>query len=141
MYPGLGGVLEFLIFIWLLGLSLAVWKNNLFLKKLFPQKGERFKERLEEVLLQVKEIEVYKSKSAKFFQKIALKRYNPYRDTGGDQSFSIALLDGEDNGMVVTSLHSRAGTRIFAKPVKKGKEDDFEFSDEEKEVLKKAIIS
>lgn len=64
-------------------------------------------------------------------QKVGLIRYNPFADTGGNQSFVLALLDGKNNGFVITSLHSREATRVFAKPVVAGKETDFEFSKEE----------
>ncbi|MCL5091145.1 MAG: DUF4446 family protein [Patescibacteria group bacterium] len=64
-------------------------------------------------------------------QKLGLVRYNPFADTGGNQSFVLALLDGHDNGLVITSLHSREATRVFAKPVMSGKEVGFEFSKEE----------
>jgi hypothetical protein len=53
-------------------------------------------------------------------QHIGLVRYNPFEDTGSDQSFAIALLDGERDGIVISSLHGRANTRVFAKPVQGG---------------------
>jgi hypothetical protein len=53
-------------------------------------------------------------------QRVGLVRFNPFSDTGGDQSFSIALLDGEGDGLVVSSLFSRSDTRVFAKPVQRG---------------------
>src|SRR2546430_8742872 len=49
-------------------------------------------------------------------QKVGVIRFNPFADTGGDQSFAIALLDADGNGVVLSSLHGRADTRIFAKP-------------------------
>lgn len=64
-------------------------------------------------------------------QKVGLIRYNPFSDTGGNQSFVLVLLDGEGTGVVITSLHSREATRVFAKPVKEGKESGYEFSKEE----------
>lgn len=75
---------------------------------------------------------------AAHIQRVAVKRFNPFDDVGGDQSFSVAFLDGENNGVVVSSLHSRSGTRVYAKPVEAGKSVDFELSKEEKEVLKMA---
>jgi hypothetical protein len=53
-------------------------------------------------------------------QHIGLVRFNPFNDTGSDQSFAIALLDDEQSGIVVSSLHGRDGTRIFAKPIRAG---------------------
>ena len=72
------------------------------------------------------------------FKKHALLRFNPFEDTGGDQSFVAAFLDGENNGIVISSLHSRNGTRIYAKSVAAGKPASHEFSKEEKEVVEKA---
>ena len=53
-------------------------------------------------------------------QHVALVRYNPFQDTGGDQSFALALLDKRGDGVVVSSLHSRTMTRFYAKPIKGG---------------------
>lgn len=77
------------------------------------------------------EIEHLKIEGLTHIQKIGLIRYNPFSETGGNQSFVLAILDGEGNGLVMTSLHSREATRVFAKPVKKGKESGYEFSKEE----------
>ena len=71
-------------------------------------------------------------------QKHALIRFNPFEDTGGDQSFVAAFLDGENNGIVISSLHSRNGTRVYAKSVASGNPASHEFSREEKEVVEKA---
>jgi len=51
---------------------------------------------------------------------VGLVRFNPFEDTGSDQSFAIALLDDDRNGIVMSSLHGRAGTRVFAKPIRAG---------------------
>jgi hypothetical protein len=53
-------------------------------------------------------------------QHVGLVRYNPFQETGGDQSFALALLDKRGDGVVVSSLHSRSVTRFYAKPVKSG---------------------
>jgi Protein of unknown function (DUF4446) len=53
-------------------------------------------------------------------QHVGLVRFNPFEDTGSDQSFAIALLDGRRDGLVISSLHGRANTRVFAKPVEGG---------------------
>lgn len=71
-------------------------------------------------------------------QKIGLIRFNPFVGTGGNQSFCLALLDGEDNGLVMSSLHSRDTTRIYAKPIKKGKPAGYQLSIEETRAIKNA---
>jgi hypothetical protein len=76
--------------------------------------------------------------SQRTIQKVAVIRYNPFSDTGGDQSFAIALLDSLGNGVVLSSLHSRTDTRVFAKPVQSGR-SKFQLSDEEQDAIKKAL--
>lgn len=53
-------------------------------------------------------------------QKISIVRYNPFGDTGGDQSFSLAVLDAHDSGYVISSIHGRQGTRVYVKPIDLG---------------------
>lgn len=53
-------------------------------------------------------------------QRIGIVRFNPFNDTGGDQSFAIALLNGSGDGLVVSSLFSRNGNRIYAKSILQG---------------------
>lgn len=86
----------------------------------------------------VKEIENFKKENQLNFQKIGFVRYNPFAETGGDQSFCLSLLDGNGSGLVISSLHSRDTTRVYAKPVKKNKAAGYELSEEEKEAIKKA---
>lgn len=71
-------------------------------------------------------------------QKIAVVRFNPFGDVGGDQSFSLAMLDGHDSGLVLTSIHGRGGTRVYAKPIDYGK-SKYSLSQEEKKALAGAI--
>ena len=71
-------------------------------------------------------------------QKIGLLRFNPFKDTGGDQSFILALLDEKDTGVVISGLYSRAGTRWYAKKIKNGKGVEHELSDEERQAIKEA---
>ena len=51
--------------------------------------------------------------------RFGLVRFNPYKDTGGDLSFSLALATHEGNGVLITSLHSRSNSRIYAKVIQK----------------------
>jgi hypothetical protein len=68
-------------------------------------------------------------------QHITLKRFNPFGDTGGDQSFILALLDGNSDGVVITSLHSRENTRFYVKSVNGGVGIDHPLSDEEQKTI------
>lgn len=113
------------------------------------KKGDIYKI-LEKYLKETKEVENYakkveiemakiSKKMQKSIQKIGFVRYNPFgkNDTGGNQSFSIALLDNDDCGFVITSMHAREGTRVYAKSVSEG-ESTNTLSDEEVEAVKKA---
>ncbi len=66
----------------------------------------------------------------KCVQKIGIVRYNAYGDTGSDLSFTLALMDSDDNGVVVNGLYSRESSSIFAKPLVKG-ETKYNLSAEE----------
>lgn len=59
----------------------------------------------------------------KAFQRVGLVRYNPFEDTGGNQSFALALLDASGDGWVLSSLHARQGTRVYAKEVRGGRSE------------------
>ena len=72
------------------------------------------------------------------FSRIGLVRYNPFEDTGGNQSFALAMLDGRGDGFVVSSLHARAGTRVYAKAIAAGS-SEAALSDEESAALKQAL--
>lgn len=65
-------------------------------------------------------------------------RFNPFKENGGNQSFAVALLDGRNNGIVLSSLHTREGTRVFAKPVKHGDADGYPLTEEEKAAVREA---
>lgn len=83
------------------------------------------------------ELSLLKSSSNSFFQKFSVARFNPFENTGGDQSFIIALLNGQNDGFIISSLHSRSGTRVYAKQVSQGKAATHQFSKEEKEIVEK----
>ena len=72
------------------------------------------------------------------FARVGLVRYNPFEDTGGNQSFALALLDAHGDGFIVSSLHARNQTRVYAKGVKGGRSDSAT-SDEEAEALRPAM--
>jgi hypothetical protein len=71
------------------------------------------------------------------FQRVGLVRYNPFEETGGNQSFALALLDAAGDGWVLSSLHARSGTRVYAKAIKAGR-GDAALSDEETAAIQQA---
>ena len=84
-----------------------------------------------------KDLENLKLESQFFLKKVGIIRYNPFSDTGGNQSFSIALLDRNNSGIVITSLYTREGNRVYAKPIKEGK-SHYSLSEEEKKAIERA---
>ncbi len=78
-------------------------------------------------------------KESKFsVQKVGIMRYNPFSGVGSNQSFSIALLDGNNDGIVITSLYAQDGNRVYGKPVKNG-QSEYSLSGEEKKAISKAL--
>ena len=75
---------------------------------------------------------------SKSIRNVETLRFNPFVDAGSNQSFAIALMNDEGNGVILSSLYARDRMSVFAKPIIKGK-SEFELSSEEKEVLSKAI--
>ena len=70
-------------------------------------------------------------------QRVGFLRFNPFRDAGGDQSFTVALADAEGNGVVVSSLHSRDVTRVYGKPLA-GWQSPYQLTEEEQQAIGKA---
>lgn len=66
---------------------------------------------------------------------VGMLRFNPFRDIGGDQSFSLALLNGQKDGIVISSLYSREGVRIYAKTVKNGTAVKYPLTKEEETAI------
>ena len=82
----------------------------------------------------IKRIDSIEEKDKKHIQKIGLVRFNPFSELGGDHSFSLAILDEENTGVIVTGLHTRDRTRVYVKDIKNGK-SGLELSSEEKKAL------
>ncbi|HYM84386.1 MAG TPA: DUF4446 family protein, partial [Candidatus Dormibacteraeota bacterium] len=66
--------------------------------------------------------------------------YNPFEDTGGNQSFALALLDANLDGFVISSLHARNATRVYAKALARGQAST-QLSAEEAEAVRLAMRS
>lgn len=74
----------------------------------------------------------------KGLHKLGIVRFNPFGERAGNQSFALALLNSNDNGFVLSSLHTREGTRIYTKQITKGAPVDNELTEEEKEAIQQA---
>jgi hypothetical protein len=78
---------------------------------------ERDASTLDIIQTAMRELELRQNRS---YQSIGLVRFNPFTDMGGDQSFALAIVDSFGNGFVMSSLHGRSATRVYAKTVKRG---------------------
>lgn len=117
-------------------LTKGVTKKDL--KTVLEKLLKDFDKQVEQTEKLIKIAEELEKESLYNIQKVGLVRYNPFAETGGDQSFCLSLLDGKNSGLVISSLHSRDTTRIYAKPVKKGKAAGYDLSAEEKQAIKRA---
>ncbi len=103
----------------------------------YMYKSERIEKQNLEILNNIKNIE---NDLAKCIKKIGMVRYNAFRDTGSNLSFALALLDENNNGVVLNGIYSREMSNIYAKPVENGV-SPYTVSDEEKEAIQKAVQS
>lgn len=103
--------------------------------KSYRQTVEDTSARLDDLNKLYEELEVRSSVAS---QKISLVRFNPFGDTGGDQSFSLAVLDAHNSGYVLTSIHGRQGTRVYIKPLDFGK-SRYSLSEEEQLAISQAM--
>lgn len=138
----------FVLFIWCITLSYFYWKmshhyntltsgvNSKHLTSILDHMGEQVvvaKKDIENLIMRCDTIE---KESLYHIQKIGLLRFNPFKDTGGDQSFILSLLDANNTGVVISGLFSRSGMRWYAKRVVQGEGFEHELSDDEKKALK-----
>lgn len=149
-------IIIFIIFLLSIGFLIILYKvlklnkkYNKFIKKI--GNSENIEEDLETYMYRVEKIEKqnleilnYISKLdkdiRKCIQKVGIVRYNAFKDTGSNLSFALALLDDENNGIVLNGIYSRDMSNIYAKPVENGK-SSYAMSEEEKNAIQKAIES
>jgi hypothetical protein len=98
--------------------------------------------RLDELTLRVQDVRdrlpVVEGRATVAVQRVGVVRFNPFEDTGGQQSFAVALLDSRGSGFVISSLHSRQTTRVYLKQLAEGR-SDLQLSDEESEAIRRAL--
>ena len=120
-----------------------------FMKKL--GNGKNIEEDLENFMYKVDRVEKQNAEIMNFcknldedlskcIQKIGIVRYSAFKDTGSDLSFTVALLDEKNNGIVFNGIYSREMSNIYAKPVENGN-SKYTLSSEEVEAIEKAINS
>jgi len=112
---------------------------------LFAKKKKEEPQNIDEVLTQFKELksdfqkivaelETLKKANQTNVQKIGVVRFNPFEGLGGNQSFTVAILDGNNSGAVITSLFTREGNRVYGKPIKEGL-SEFKLTNEETKAI------
>lgn len=139
-------VILLILGIWLLTLSFFLYRfitlfNKLSkgvevtdLKKVLEKILVKGEANANEIKILGKRVNLIEEDGKLHIQKIGLIRFNPFKELGGDHSFSMAILDSHDSGIIITSLHTRDRTRVYMKDIKKGK-SGFELSSEEKKAL------
>lgn len=155
---GLGvTVLITIMFLMMVGLSYIVIKlnkklseiNNAYRRTFRRGRGQHLEELIEqnvqimetaskvskEAMERMNELE---SMMARCIQNVGMVRYKAFRDMGGDLSFSLALLDANKDGVIITNLFGESNCSVYSKPVTNGK-SDFLLSLEEKEALEIAL--
>ena len=141
------------LFIGLIALMIKLSKLNKYYKTFINKlgNGNNIEEDLETFMYREEKVEKQNGEINEFIktldndlrkciQKIGIVRYNAFKDTGSDLSFTLALLDENNNGVVLNGIYSREMSNIYAKPVEKG-ESKYTLSDEEKEAISKAMSS
>ncbi len=137
------------LFAWILFLTIIFWRILVHYNRLGGGGNKGLRGLLDEImndnLKNKKDIEMLHQlydkieKEGEFhIQKVGLLRFNPFKDSGGDQSFILSLVDKNDTGVIISGLHSRSGVRWYAKNVKNGKALEHELSEEEKKTLAQA---
>lgn len=86
----------------------------------------------------INQVELIDKDLRKCIQKIGIVRYNAFKDVGSDLSFALALLDEQNNGIVLNGIYSRDMSNIYAKPIENGK-SNYVVSEEEAQAIQKAM--
>ena len=142
-------VIIFVLIVWIAGLSFIVFRMVRHYNKLTGGASTGLKEILEGLLTNQRglrseqkalfvALEELKNDGRLHVQRVGLVRFNPFSDTGGSQSFTLALLDGHNNGLVMTSLYARTGHRWYVKEVVGAKGKELALSKEEQSAVQKA---
>ena len=107
------------------------------LKWILEREIWRIQEAAERTDLLVHRTDALAATQERCVQRVGMVRFNPFQDTGGDQSFSIAVLDARGDGFVLTGMYSRKETRFYAKPVQHNT-SSYSLTPEETEAIQKA---
>ncbi len=140
-------IILLVLFLWLLGNTYFLWQLHAHYNRLTEGTNSRTLQAiLDNLMMDIrdakkhllhleKQTQILQEDEKFYIQKVGLLRFNPFKDTGGDQSFILALLNDQNTGIVISGLYSRSGTRWYAKRVEDGKGVEHELSTEEKKAI------
>lgn len=123
----ISGVVIVVLLIWLFLIELRF-------KKIFRNRGPKDFENEQ----MIKYLETVERRLKKSVRGVGIVRFNPFENAGSNQSFCIAFLNEEGDGVVISSLYSREKVNIYAKPIKNSS-SEYPLSEEEKEAIKSAM--
>lgn len=141
-------ILLFILYIInIIKLSKIKRKYSIFMKKI--GNGNNIQESLEKYMNKVEDVQKENVELKNYckqldqaitgcIQKVGLVRYSAFKDTGSDLSFTLALLNEENTGIVLNGIYSREMSNIYSKPVEKGT-STYTLSEEEKQAINKAM--
>lgn len=137
----------------LVGILIA-WQAHVRARKLQWEAGQPLEKTIQELVKHSRDLRQFRESVEEYLKRAELRmhtsvrgvgvvRFNPFHGdgSGGNQSFSAAFLNERGDGVVLSALHSRAGSAsVYAKPVSKGA-STFELTEEEREAIGKAMES
>ena len=140
-------VLALLVAIWLTLMTRRLSRLGKFrpqmpadLQDAVDREGQRLDQLTSRVQDVVGRMPAVEARSTAAVQRLGIVRFNPFGDTGGQQSFVVALLDARGSGFVLSSQHSRQATRVYLKQISQGR-SDAQLSDEEAEAIRRALAT
>jgi len=110
------------------------------LEQLLTNNSSKIKNALAEVERMNGEISAIKNILDRAITRIAIIRYDAFEDISSDLSFSIALLDDNNSGVIISAINGRDSSSTYAKPIENGMSTKYKLSKEEEQVLREASI-
>lgn len=136
---------EAILLLAVVGLVFWNFRTIRLVRKAGVHEATRMMERHEEVLAKIqaqvtemgRELEEVQRKLDRCFQRMGFIRYDAFQEMGGQLSFSLALLNGHQDGIILSVLNGREDSRVYAKPITGGR-SSFPLSGEERAALERA---
>lgn len=126
------GVLLLALFVWVIALTSKFGKLKSAYRKLLGETGvtnleavmgtlhNRMAEIGERQSMQQSTIQQQERRLTAMKGRVSVHRFNAFADSGSDLSFSVAIVNDEQDGVVITGIHGREQTFLYAKPIDKG---------------------